>query len=175
MRINEINLNKIAKFVSDNKYRTQLQNISIKPVGDNEIEIAATDGGALCVMRRKLSDGEEAPKQAIMFKLPKIKKGLTLLEIKDGDKISIVNNGNTFLVPLEQGQFPKYEVIIPANVEKLPLASDFAYFKWEYLKKMEDIIFFNKHPRAEKALSPHFWIEKEGDTKWTVVIMPIKI
>ena len=175
LQLNAVELNKIIAFTSEDKTRSILQNVNFCAVGDNEIEIVATDGAAMCIYRRKLTDNEVAPKTPVMLQFPKLKKGLVSIEVTENPVIyTINNNGVKSAVIASAGQFPNYNVILPADMEKVPLATEFAYFSWKQLKKLENVM-GKKQPRAQKALAPHFWTEKEGGVSWTVVIMPMKL
>ena len=81
LQLSAVELNKIIAFTSEDKTRSILQNVNFCAVGDNEIEIAATDGAAMCIYRRKLTDNEVAPKTPVMLQFPKLKKGLVSIEV----------------------------------------------------------------------------------------------
>jgi hypothetical protein len=160
--------------------RPQLTGVSIKQDGEF-LEFAATDGGALYVLRRKLMEGETAPEKQIVVMFPKLKyKNLVFLEdIPHYDKACKITTieGERGMGSYVSDVYPNYKAIIPEDLENVPLATDYTGFSLAKIKQLEMVVSSGMamRPKAKKAREPHFWQFTRCEREHTVVLMPLVV
>ena len=174
--LNGKDIKNLMLFTSKNKARKYLSGINIKEVS-GFVEIVATDGAALMMYRRKLDPGEElAPNSSIILKMPKLKiKEKFLLEEVAKGVFSISSLYEKSYCEVMQATYPNYNAIMPSDLSKLPLASEFTIFRSKLLKKLEAVFFVPGRPKANNANTPHFWEKHENGADYLVVLMPCRI
>ena len=74
------------------------------------------------------------------------------------------------------GQYPKYETVLPAYEMQWPEADKYVSFSWENLKALQTVITDakGKRPRAIDEKHAHYWEESSPVYTKRVVIMPIR-
>lgn len=168
-------------FTSKSKARELLQCISIKET-DTDIIFAATDGMKLYTYTRKKEEEESLGVgiDELTIKIPKVKGKYAyyLKEIKEQNRYMLFNpltQEEVICMPCD-GNYPKYETVLPAYDEQWPIADKYVSFSWENLKALQTVITDakGKKPRAIDEKHAHYWVESSPVYTKRVVIMPIR-
>lgn len=168
----------LMMFVSKDKTRYVMQGVSIKTLGD-DVEFAATDGCGLYLIRRKLKENETGPREPLIVAFPKLKyKTVAFLEdMPEYNRACRISTpqGEQGLATIIDATFPNYNAVLPAKMDDVPYATEYAAFTCKKLKMLEAVFpaGLAQRPRAKNAGSAHYWQEERaGGRLHTVVIMP---
>lgn len=174
-------LKELELFTSKLKTREILHCINIKE-RENDLIFAATDGMKLYTFTRKKEEDESlgVGVDELTIKIPKVKgKGTYYLrDIKEQNRYMLVNlltQEEVICMPCD-GNYPKYETVLPAWDEQWPVADKYVSFKWENLKALQTVIIGaeGKKPRAIDENHAYYWVESSPMYTKRVVIMPIR-
>jgi hypothetical protein len=181
IRIDGYLLKELDLFTSKFKAREILNCINIKETA-TDIVFAATDGMKLYTFTRKKEDDEclGLGIDSLNVKIPKVKgKGMYYLrDIKEQNRYMLINlltQEEVICMPCD-GNFPKYETVLPAYEDQWPIADKYVSFNWENLKALQTVIVDakGKKPRAIDDRHAHYWVEHSPIYTKQVVIMPIR-
>lgn len=180
IRIDGDLIKELELFTSKLKTREILHCINIKE-RETDIVFAATDGMKLYTFTRKKEDDESLGfVDSLTIKIPKVKgKGMYYLQdIKEKNRYILVNlltQEEVICTPCD-GNYPKYETVLPAYEEQWPVADKYVSFAWENLKALQTVIVDakGKKPRAIDEKHAHYWVEHSPIYTKQVVIMPIR-
>lgn len=155
-----------------NKHREQLQNIFCTVKG-GRVELAATDGNILAVMKKDAELGEtpEEFKTCIpsdLYKKFNAKAHIEISSTEEKDKYQgtykaydLISGSQIFYTAPTNPARPNYEAILK-DLEGAKTAEDYAIFLPDVLKKIENLLgplaFSYTVPRTLYNYRPHFWV-----------------
>lgn len=174
-------LKELELFTSKLQTREIFHCINIKVINGANVVFAATDGIKLYThVRQQEADEvfELGADQSLTIKIPKVKgKGMYFLrDVKKLNRYILTNpltKEEVICIPFN-GNYPKYETVLPAYPDQWPKQEKYVSFAWENLKALQTVISNAKGtvPRALKVDSAHYWMEQNDLWTKEVVIMP---
>ena len=167
-------LAQLAPFASKQETRYVLNSIK-GTVKDGWLELAATDGGSLCVYRKQLENNDNDGLEFLIrnMKPAEFKKKMwKVTEDDNGNKtFQCLDNGATYPLMEEAKSYPKYEnVTRKANWKE---REKFSMFSSDKIKLLESVGLADGIPfvGTEGQFSAHSWKKEISNESWEVVLM----
>lgn len=171
-------LKELSMFYSKSAARWIINNtIAVQKWDDKTIQLAATDGVKLYVIRRPLTETEQMDVNEFVVAINNVPtKGKYLkylVTLNDVENEVAFNDGENVY------RFPKYEGMFP-GIKKLmeplynaPYASKFAMFKWENIKALDKVLSVYDCPRNDGHV--YMWSQLAPERQKFVVICGIHL
>jgi hypothetical protein len=173
-------IKELAMFYSKSAARWTICNtIVVQKWDDKTIQIAATDGTKLYVIRRPLDKTEQMDVDEFFVavnNLPTKGKYLKyLMTLSDDTKEVAFNDGeNIYRFPAYEGKYPD----IKKTMEPLynaPYASKFAMFKWENVKALDKVLGPSMFKYPRQAGNVFMWYLKTDQTERFVLECDVRL
>jgi hypothetical protein len=176
IQLEKSDIQNLVKFTSKQGTRYLLRGVSVQ--NDNGIlELAATDGNMLAVMRRPLADNEQLePGKKYILALPKtVKSACVIIANLQNQPGFLVLEGVKDKVLIEdiQGTFPNYRAVMPFDFSKFEKATGYAIFNPKKIQCIYDVLGGFKIPYHNNAntAAPYYFEKDDNGKKWQFAIM----